>query len=215
MPRPRKEPPAEPPAPPPARGGAARRWLAQVLLPLAVGAGLLGGVIALGRYLTAQLGDAGGRTIAFADIECEAPPGTTRADFLGEAQYLAGLPDRLPALAPETRQRVFDALALHPWVLRVRRVEFPTPGAARAELEFRRPALAVPPDRVVDGEGIVLPAGTSADGLPRLRGKCGHRRRTRGRCGTIPPSSPPRASRASCATSWTGVASRVKSRPPP
>ena len=172
MPRARKEPPAAPPATPPvSEGGAARRWLVQVLLPLAVGAGLLGGVVALKRYLTPRLGDSTEQTIAFADIECEAPPGMTRTEFLSEAQYLAGLPDRLPALAPATRQRIFDALALHHWVARVRRVEFPTPGEARADLVFRRPALAVPPDRVVDGEGIVLPTGTSADGLPRLRGK--------------------------------------------
>jgi hypothetical protein len=131
----------------------------------------LGGVVALGRYLTPRLGDASEQTVAFADIECDPPPGMTRPAFLGEAQYLAGLPDRLPALAPETRQRIFDALALHPWVLRVRRVEFPTLSRASADLEFRRPALALPPDRVVDGEGILLPAGTNADGLPRLRGK--------------------------------------------
>jgi hypothetical protein len=170
MPRTRKEPPAEPPAPAPA-GGSARRWLVEVLLPLALGAALLGGVVVLGRYLTSRMEDAGEATIAFADIECDAPPGMTRADFLDQAQYLAGLPDRLAATAPATRHRIFDALALHPWVARVRRVEFPVTGEARADLEFRRPALAVPPDRVVDGEGILLPAGAGADGLPRLRGK--------------------------------------------
>ena len=172
MPRARKEPPAESPAIPPAReGGSARRWLVQVLLPFAVGASLLGGVVALGRYLGPKVGDAGDRAVAFTDIECDPPPGMTRPAFLGEAQYLAGLPDRLPASAPETRQRIFDALALHPWVLRVRRVEFSTLGRASADLEFRLPALALPPDRVVDGEGILLPAGTDATGLPRLRGK--------------------------------------------
>lgn len=172
MPRTRKEPPADLPAAPPVSArAAARRWLVEVLLPLAVGAGLLGGVVGLGRYLTSRMEATGEPTIAFADIECESPPGMTRTEFLGEAQYLAGLPDRLGAMAPATRQQIFDALALHPWVARVRRVEFPTPGEARADLEFRRPALAVPPDRVIDGDGILLPAGASADGLPRLRGK--------------------------------------------
>ena len=167
MPRARKEPPAEPPATPAApERGSARRWLVQVLLPLAVGAGLLGGVVALGRYLSSRE-----QTVAFADVECNSPPGMTRPAFLGEAQYLAGLPDRLSAPASETRQSIFDALALHPWVRRVRRVEFPSPGQARADLEFRIPALAMPPDRVVDGEGILLPAGTSTESLPRLRGK--------------------------------------------
>jgi hypothetical protein len=170
MPRARKD-PSDAPPPDAHAGGAARRWLVQLLLPLALGAGLLGVVVWMGRHLGSRLEDGGEHSLAFADIECDAPPGMTRAEFLGEAQYLAGLPDRLGALAPSTPQQVFDALALHPWVARVRRVEFPTPGTARADLEFRRPALAVPPDRVVDGEGILLPAKTSPKGLPRLRGK--------------------------------------------
>jgi hypothetical protein len=174
MPQARKEPPDDTPAPPDA--GSARRWLVQLLFPLALGAGLLGGVVWLGRYLGSDE-----HSLAFADIECDAPPGMTRAEFLGEAQYLAGLPDRLRAQDPATRQRVFDALALHPWVARVHRVEFPTPGSARADLEFRRPTLAVPPDRVVDGEGILLPAKTISAGLPRLRGKV----RPAGRTGQV------------------------------
>ena len=176
MPRARKDPPDTPPAPPappavPRASGSARRWLVQLLLPLALGAGLLGGVSWLGRYLTTNLREAGEHTVAFTDIECDSPPGMARVEFLAEAQYLANLPDRLDALAPETRRRMFDALALHPWVARVRRLEFPAPGAVRADLEFRRPALAVPPDRVVDGEGVLLQANAGPKGLPRLRGK--------------------------------------------
>ena len=174
MPRARKDPPAASPAAPPATPGAsgsARRWLLQLLLPLALGIGLLGGVVWLGQHIVSRLQDSGEHTLAFAEIECEAPPGLTRAEFLGDAQYLAGLPDHLGALDPSTGQRIFDALALHPWVARVRRLEFPSPRTVRADLEFRRPALVVPPDRVVDGEGVLLPAKTSPRGLPRLRGK--------------------------------------------
>ena len=170
MPRARKDPTADPVVPP-GEAGSARRWLVQLLLPLGLGAGLLGGVLWLGRQLGSDLRESGEHTVAFADIECDVPPGMTRAEFLGDAQYLASLPDRLNALAPETRQRMFDALALHPWVARVRRLEFPSAGKTRADLEFRRPALVVPPDRVVDGEGVLLPIGTSVSGLPRLRGK--------------------------------------------
>ncbi len=174
MPRARKDPADDPALDAPAIPVAtrsARRWLVQLLLPLALGAGLLGGVLWLGQYFTARLRDAGEHTIAFTDIECDSPPGMTRVEFLGEAQYLANLPDRLNALAPETRQQMFDALALHPWVARVRLLEFPSPGVVRADLEFRRPALLVPPNRVVDGEGVLLQANASARGLPRLRGK--------------------------------------------
>src|SRR5437773_1741348 len=66
----------------------------QLLLPLALGASLLAGVILGGGWLREQLRDRGPAICNFADIECPSPPGLSREDFLAEVQFLGNLPDR-------------------------------------------------------------------------------------------------------------------------
>src|SRR5262245_55930273 len=104
-------------------GGAARRWLGQFVLPLLLGAGLLGGLLWAGRLARGHRRGRGGHSFAVADLECDPPPGLTRRQFLEEAQYLAGLPDRLDGVGADGPERLASALALHPWVARVARVE--------------------------------------------------------------------------------------------
>jgi len=147
--------------------------MSQVLVPVVAAGLLVGGLIALGRAARDRLRQHERYTVAVSDIDCPAPPGLRRDDFLPEVQYLARLPDRLPALADDTPARLADAFAGHPWVEKVEEVRIVPPDRARVRLVFRTPALAVPQptgSRVVDGRAVLLPAGAPADGLPLLQG---------------------------------------------
>ena len=75
-------------------GRAARKWLVQFLLPLLLGAGLLGGLLLAGHLARERLRQRGEGALAFTDVECDPPPGLSRREFLEEAQYLARLPER-------------------------------------------------------------------------------------------------------------------------
>src|SRR5688500_8306548 len=85
-----------PPLPPPVRRSPLRRIgaLVQFLLPLLTGAGLLAGLLSLGGFLDRRLHRQGKHILSFVDIDCPAPEGQSREEFLAETQYLAGLPDR-------------------------------------------------------------------------------------------------------------------------
>lgn len=189
MPRARKEPAVPPPAPaggdtpaPPPRQRlhALRAWGVQLLLPLLLGAGLLFGLTALGGHLRQRLRSGGTRQLSVPAVECEPPPGMTREEFLDEVQYLAGLPDRLNVLDAATIPRLRQALTVHPWVSRVRRVQLLAGGRVRIDLDHRIPVLAVErPARVVDAAGLLLPRSAPRQGLPLLRGR------------HPPPSGPP------------------------
>jgi hypothetical protein len=147
------------------------RWLMQLMLPLLAAAGLVAGVIWLGRLAGDDLRQRGTRTVTFADIDCDPPAGLTRGEFLEEAQYLAGLPDRLDLLDRTTAERVRQALTAHPWVEGVHQVRVSANGV-RAELQYRVPVLWVASlERAVDAQGVLLPVSARPDGLPVLTGK--------------------------------------------
>jgi hypothetical protein len=153
------------------RWGSPWKWLVQLVLPLSAGAGLVAGVLVLAGLARDGLRQRGDHFVAFADIDCQPPPGLSRSAFLEEAQYLADLPDQLDLLADDTTARLERGLAAHPWVARVRRVERLVRGL-RAELEYRQPVLWVPrPGRAVDGDGVLLPASADRSGLPVLTGR--------------------------------------------
>jgi hypothetical protein len=141
--------------------------LAQFVLPLLAGGLLLLAVLLGGHWLQQQQGDV---EFAFADLDCPAPPGMQREAFLEETQYRSGLPDRLPALDATTPARLATALLTHPWVSHVHRVQRHK-GGFRAELQFRRPVLAVlRAELTVDAGAVLLPRGADATGLPLLIG---------------------------------------------
>jgi hypothetical protein len=151
-----------------------RKRIFQALVPLAAAGLLLLGVVALGKAARGWLRDEDRFTAAFADIDCPSPPGTGRADFLAEVQYLARFPDRLPVLDDELPRRLAEGFGRHPWVERVEEVKASPPDRVRVRLLFRTPVLAVPRAdgvRVVDGRGTLLPSSAPSEGLPVLRGK--------------------------------------------
>ncbi len=158
-----------------------------VLLPLA-GVGLfLAGLLFVGKLTLDWLKQTDRATVAIADIECEPPPGQSRADFVGEVQYLAALPERVSLLDSETTRRLVEAFAKHPWVEKVENIEVGSPPSIRVRLVYRTPVLAVPipgtAPRAVDAGGVLLPRSAPTDGLIVLTGK------------VSPPTNPP-------GTSW-------------
>jgi hypothetical protein len=171
-------------------------WALRLTLPLILSATFVGGLLGLGQYARDWVGRQDRFSFAFADIECAPPPPLTREAFLGEVQYLAGFPDQAVLLDGELSSRLAAAFARHPWVEKVEKVEVTPPGRVSLTLRHRTPVLTVvlelgqgkssvtwvalregpsgdaarAPARVVDADGVLLPAAAKADGLPLLRG---------------------------------------------
>jgi hypothetical protein len=151
-----------------------RKWLVQLAAPLLVAALLLAGAVELGRRARQQLAPGPRHTLAFSSIDCAPPAALSREDFLGEVQYLAGLPDQLNLLDERLSERLARAFAGHPWVRAVQRLEVTATSRVRVQLRYRTPVLAVPRGgalRAVDADGVLLPATAAAEGLPVFRGR--------------------------------------------
>jgi hypothetical protein len=155
-----------------------RTFLVRMLVPPLLALLLLAGLLLLGRAAREDLRPQQRYTTAFAEIECDPPPGMERAEFLGEVQYLASLPDRLSLLDEGLAARLAEAFAGHAWVERVERVEMTAPRQVSVRLAYRLPVLSVqswprqpgdPEQTAVDGQGIYLPPLPRAQVLPRLR----------------------------------------------
>ncbi len=126
----------------------------------------------LGRKAADALHGTERLSLAFADIDCTPPDGVSRADFLGEVQYLSNTPDRLPLSDDGLASRLAAAFAAHPRVESVERVEV-LPRHVRVSLVFRTAVMAVAVGdwlRAVDAKGTLLPVTTATEGLPRLEG---------------------------------------------
>jgi hypothetical protein len=156
----------------------------QIAAPALLALGVILGLGWLGQWARERLATRVEYQTAFADIDCPAPPDVTKADFLGEVQYLAGLPDRFSVLEPGLPNRLAAAFARHPWVESVERVEVVPPRQLCVRLRFRTPVLRVRPTEgapvVVDAVGVWLPDRPkdalpefTADGLPGPKGSRG------------------------------------------
>jgi hypothetical protein len=145
-----------------------RRQSFRALFALAAAGGALLGLLRLGQWARARLDQREHYALDFAALRCEPPPGTDRATFLAEVQYLGGLPDRVNLLEPGLAPRLVGAFALHPWVERVEGVSLRGPEGPCVRLRLRTPALAAA-GRVLDANGVLLPPTAPADGLPALR----------------------------------------------
>lgn len=150
-----------------------RKVLLQVFLPVLGGVVLLLGVALIGQVARERLRSRDHAVIAFADIDCPAPPGVDRADFLDAVQMQASFSDQLPLRDDALASRLAKAFALHPWVEKVEQVEIIHPRQVRVRLLYRTPVLAVPHAghvRAVDRHGVLLPAEARTDGLPVFSG---------------------------------------------
>ena len=95
--------------------------------------------------------------------------GLNREDFLEEAQYLAGLPDRLDLLDETTADRVRQALSAHPWVETVHQVYVSVDGV-KADLKYRIQCCGSSRRGRRRCGGMLLPVAAKGDGLPVLAG---------------------------------------------
>ena len=121
-------------------GPGSRRWprrLAQVVLGLAAVALAVGGVVAVGNVARDALGPNDRYLLPFAEIDCPAPPGQDRAEFLGEVQYIGSFPDRVNVLDPSLPERLRKAFAGHRRVTNVGHVTVTPPKRVQVELTFR------------------------------------------------------------------------------
>jgi hypothetical protein len=144
----------------------------QLVLPLGVGGGLIVAVLLIGSVVRERLRQDGSRVIAFTDIECDPPEGLTRIEFLEQAQYLANLPDQINLLEDDTNTRISEALAMHPLVEKVQRVEQQPGGRLSVQIVYRVAVLVVAnPVGVVDRDGVVLPSSAGRKDLPILRAR--------------------------------------------
>ena len=165
---PRREKPSDPPRARPWRAAAA------VAITLAL---VAAAVVALGR-----LGDEALSRVApddryrtpFADIRCDAPPGSDRPTFLAEVRYVGSLPEMVNALDPADRDRLATGFDKHPWVEVVEGVTAEPGGAVNVSLRFRTPVLAVETTdgerRMLDRHGVLLPLGPTPAGVAELSG---------------------------------------------
>jgi hypothetical protein len=146
-----------------------RRPIFRALIAAFIAAGVVFGLVRLGRYARERLDEQKHYTVAFSDLQCPVPPDMDRAKFLGEVQYYGGLPDQVNLLEPKLANRLQAAFALHPWVERVDSVSLRGDAGPAVHLVIRTPVLVVA-GRVVDRFGVLLPAGASTEGLPVMPG---------------------------------------------
>ena len=151
-----------------------RKWIFKSLGLVIALAIFLGGLIFLGQWALDHIRQRERYTITVTEIDCESPPGMTRAAFLDEVQYIAGLPAKLNLLDEDVGRRLAIAFSRHPWVQKVEEVELLPTRQVKIQLIMRRPVLAVKQGqklRAVDGLGVLLPANAATAGLPIYQGK--------------------------------------------
>jgi hypothetical protein len=110
----------------------------QVVLTVTGAALVVGGVIAVGELLRDRSPPRPGSQFAVADIDCDPPPGKTRAEFLGEVHYYGRLPESLDAADPETPERLTAAFLKHPKVKDVEKVTIIQPNKVHVVVDFKR-----------------------------------------------------------------------------
>jgi hypothetical protein len=168
MPRPRKD------AAKPTGGRVVARRAIVFLLTLAAVSGAVWGIKWLGDSARRGIAQRDRYATLFSDIDCDAPPGYERIDFLSEVSYHSKFPQRFQSIDPDLEPKLSAAFASHPWVAAVEDISIEPENRIRVKLRFRVPALAVriagttDQIRVVDTRGVLLPLRTDVAGLPRL-----------------------------------------------
>ncbi|MEN0110194.1 MAG: hypothetical protein AAF805_05685 [Planctomycetota bacterium] len=158
--------------------------LARVLGPIVARRGVLTAlaVIAAAGFLSRGVWQAAERQIAedarytltAATVTATPPPAWVGGEVIAEALEAAGVGSGLPAIGPagEVAAKLSAAIAAHPWVASVERVELAPPNRATVSLRYRTPRVAAATAdglTPLDGEGVVLPAaGLATAGIANL-----------------------------------------------
>lgn len=148
-----------------------RRALLQIGLVLLGVAGFLALLLWLNPTLLDRLRGQERYLLPLAEVDCPAPAGMTRADFLDEVQYYGSLPERIDLLDESMGEKLKEAFSRHPWVRGVKAIQSIPPRGVKAELTFRKAVLAVRTGkalRAVDEQGVLLPKNAGVKGLPVL-----------------------------------------------
>jgi hypothetical protein len=150
-------------------GNGRLRGVALTLLLLALISGFLAGLVMLGRWGLDEIRENDRYVVRFHEIVCVPPPGLERTTFLDEVQYLSRLPEKLRLIDEDLPKQLREGFGRHPWVEKVDEVVLTPPRRIEVKLTWRTPVLAVKRNgvlRVVDGDGVLLPAKTATAGLP-------------------------------------------------
>ena len=118
-------------------------------------------------------------------ITVTAPPEWIIADVRQQVIHAAGLDGRLSILDPAFIDTVQNAFTLHPWILRIERIEKKVPPGVHLDVAYRRPVAVIEApvgeNRLllpVDWNGIHLPTDDvpliRRQYLPRIMGIAGH-----------------------------------------
>ncbi len=162
---------AKNPDPPPAPRKRAARPIVVAVLTLGFAGLVLFGLSHVGDEARRNIGPRDRYAVRFVDIQCVAPPNTSREIFLAEVRYLANLETTFQSLDPDLEKKLTAAFVLHPWVASVDAVTVEPTNVVTVALTFRKPVMAVPQPggkRAVDAKGVLLPASAHTDGLPEL-----------------------------------------------
>jgi hypothetical protein len=144
------------------------------LLTLAAVSGVVWGIKSLGDSARRGIVERDRYAALFSDIDCDAPPGYERINFLSEVSYHSKFPRRFQSIDPDLEPKLSAAFAAHPWVAAVEDISVEPENRIRVKLKFRVPALAVwiagttDQIRVADTRGVLLPLQTEGANLPRL-----------------------------------------------
>jgi hypothetical protein len=158
---------------PPADRRVIRHFL-RIALTLAAAGAVAAGVVWFGSRAGEHVAGHPRYAVPFAEIQCDAPPGSTRAAFLSEVRYLANAPETVQAVDPGLGDTLAPVFRQHPWVEDVEGVEVTADRAVRVRLRFRTPVLLVrvaggePAQRLVDAKGVLLPPVPPPEGVAVL-----------------------------------------------
>ena len=117
-----------------------KRWpvvLMKVTLAVAAPCLEIAGLSAGGNLARDTLGPANRYRVDFMAIECPAPQGSTRENFLGEVQYNGRFADDLSILDPALPDKLRVAFARHKAVDEVVKITVLPPKRISVELKFR------------------------------------------------------------------------------
>jgi hypothetical protein len=133
-----------------------------------VAAMLLGALLAGSTFAWRKWSAAIGRLdqyVVTADrVHLSPPPPWLKANIAVQALEDAGLSESLSLIDPDLASRLVEALELHPWVTRVKRVETHIPPRVDAEVVYREPFAAVEAGSV--GENALCPIDVNGFRLP-------------------------------------------------
>lgn len=148
------------------------RLVGALIVTLAVVAGVLAGLGALGDKARDRIFLRDRYRVRFADIRCDVPPGHNRETFLMEVRYVGAAPESFQLLDRDLSDMLSAAFASHPWVEAVDGVEIHPPRDVSVRLRFRKPVLMVKllngERRLVDRNCVLLPISDHAGDLPVL-----------------------------------------------